>query len=60
MRDALVVHHLERVSDHGVEIGERTNLLASGERSDDAMQRYLDRNAHRASEAEGTLRLADR
>jgi phosphate transport system protein len=45
MRAALIVHYLERVSDHGVDIGERTIFLVSGERIEDAMQQYLDRNA---------------
>jgi phosphate transport system protein len=44
MRAALVVHYLERISDHGVDIGERTIFLVSGERIEDAMQQYLDRN----------------
>ena len=44
MRAALIVHYLERISDHGVDIGERTIFLVSGERIEDAMQRYLDRN----------------
>ena len=45
MRAALIVHYLERISDHGVDIGERTIFLVSGERIEDAMQHYLDRNA---------------
>jgi phosphate transport system protein len=45
MRAALIVHYLERISDHGVDIGERTIFLVSGERIEDAMQQYLDRNA---------------
>lgn len=44
MRAALTVHYLERISDHGVDIGERTIFLVSGERIEDAMQQYLDRN----------------
>ena len=44
MRAALIVHYLERISDHGVDIGERTIFLVSGERIEDAMQQYLDRN----------------
>jgi phosphate transport system protein len=40
----LIVHYLERISDHGVDIGERTIFLVSGERIEDAMQLYLDRN----------------
>ena len=45
MRAALIVHYLERISDRGVDIGERTIFLVSGERIEDAMQQYLDRNA---------------
>jgi phosphate transport system protein len=37
MRAALMVHYLERISDHGVDIGERTTFLVSGERIEDAM-----------------------
>jgi phosphate transport system protein len=44
MRAALMVHYLERISDHGVDIGERTIFLVSGERIEDAMQQYLDGN----------------
>jgi phosphate transport system protein len=42
MRAALIVHYLERIADHGVDIGERTIFLVSGERIEDAMQQYLD------------------
>ena len=45
MRAALIVHYLERISDHGVDIGERTIFLLAGERIEEAMQQYLDRNA---------------
>jgi len=44
MRAALIIHYLERIADHGVDIGERTILLVSGERIEDAMQQYLERN----------------
>ena len=44
MRAALIVHYLERIADHGVDIGERTIFLVSGERIEDAMQQYLRRN----------------
>jgi phosphate transport system protein len=44
MRAALIVHYLERIADHGVDIGERAIFLASGERIEDAMQQYLERN----------------
>ena len=42
MRAALIVHYLERIADHGVDIGERTIFLVSGERIEDAMQEYLE------------------
>jgi phosphate transport system protein len=44
MRAALIVHYLERIADHGVDIGERSIFLVSGERIEDAMQQYLERN----------------
>jgi phosphate transport system protein len=44
MRAALIVHYLERIADHGVDIGERTIFLVSGERIEDAMRLYLERN----------------
>ncbi len=44
MRAALVVHYLERISDHGVDIGGSTVFLVTGERIEDAMQQYLQRN----------------
>jgi phosphate transport system protein len=43
MRAALMVHYLERISDHGVDIGSSTVFLVTGERIEDAMQQYLDR-----------------
>jgi phosphate transport system protein len=43
MRAALTVHYLERISDHGVDIGGSTVLLVTGQRIEDAMQQYLDR-----------------
>jgi phosphate transport system protein len=43
MRAALIVHYLERISDHGVDIGGRTVFLVTGERIEGAMQQYLDR-----------------
>lgn len=43
MRAALMVHYLERISDHGVDIGGSTVFLVTGERIEDAMQQYLDR-----------------
>jgi phosphate transport system protein len=44
MRAALMVHYLERISDHGVDIGAGTVFLVTGERIEDAMQQYLERN----------------
>jgi phosphate transport system protein len=43
MRAALIVHYLERIADHGVDIGGRTLFLVTGERIEGAMQQYLDR-----------------
>ena len=44
MRAALIVHYLERIADHGVDIGGRTVFLVTGERIEDAMRQYLDRD----------------
>jgi phosphate transport system protein len=44
MRAALMVHYLERIADHGVDIGGSTVFLITGERIEDAMQQYLRRN----------------
>ena len=44
IRAALMVHYLERISDHGVDIGAGTVFLVTGERIEDAMQQYLERN----------------
>jgi phosphate transport system protein len=44
MRAALIVHYLERIADHGVDIAGRTVFLVTGERIEDAMQQYLGRN----------------
>ncbi len=44
MRAALTVHYLERISDHGVDVGGSTVFLVTGERIEDAMRQYLDRN----------------
>ena len=43
MRAALMVHYLERISDHGVDVGGSTVFLVTGQRIEDAMQQYLDR-----------------
>ncbi len=44
MRAALIVHYLERIADHGVGIGGLAVFLVTGERIEDAMQRYLERD----------------
>jgi phosphate transport system protein len=44
MRAALIVHYLERIADHGVDIGGRTVFLVTGERIESAMSQYLDRD----------------
>jgi phosphate transport system protein len=44
MRAALMVHYLERISDHGVDIGGSAVFLETGQRIEDAMQQYLDRD----------------
>src|SRR5918993_1715798 len=44
MRAALMVHYLERISDHGVDVGGSTVFLGTGPRIQDAMQQDLDRN----------------
>ena len=43
MRASLMVHYLERIADHGVDIGGRTVFLVTGERIESAMRQYLDR-----------------
>jgi phosphate transport system protein len=43
MRAALIVHYLERIADHGVDIGEHTVFLVTGERIESALRQYLDR-----------------
>jgi phosphate transport system protein len=43
IRAALVVHYLERIADHGVDIGGRTVFLVTGERIEDAMRQYRER-----------------
>jgi phosphate transport system protein len=45
MRAALIVHYLERISDHGVDIGGSSVFLVTGERIEEAMQEYIDRNS---------------
>ena len=41
---ALVTHYLERIADHGVDIGARTVFLASGEHMESALRQYRQRN----------------
>ncbi len=43
-RAALRVDYLERIADHGVDIGGLTVFLVTGERIESAMQQYLDRD----------------
>jgi phosphate transport system protein len=44
VRAALTVHYLERIADHGVDIGERTVFLVTGERMEDALREYRERH----------------
>ena len=44
VRAALTVHYLERIADHGVDIGGRTVFLVTGERMESAMRQYRDRS----------------
>ena len=44
MRAALIVHYLERIADHGVDVGGSTVFLVTGERIEDAVQQYIDSN----------------
>jgi phosphate transport system protein len=44
VRAALTVHYLERIADHGVDIGERTVFLVTGERMESAISQYRNRN----------------
>ena len=50
MRAALMVHYLERIADHGVDIGGSTVFLVTGERIEDAMRQYLEREIGREGE----------
>jgi phosphate transport system protein len=43
VRAALTVHYLERIADHGVDIGERTVFLVTGERMESALLGYRER-----------------
>jgi len=44
VRAALTVHYLERIADHGVDIGACAVFLVTGERIESAMREYRDRN----------------
>lgn len=44
MRAALTVHYLERIADHGVDVGGRTVFLVTGERMESAMRQYRERH----------------
>jgi phosphate transport system protein len=44
VRAALIVHYLERIADHGVDIGACTVFLVTGERIEDAIKHYLERD----------------
>jgi phosphate transport system protein len=50
IRAALIVHYLERIADHGVEIGGRTVFLVTGERMEDAMRQYRERRREDSGE----------
>jgi phosphate transport system protein len=43
IRAALVIHYLERIADHGVDIGARTVFLVTGEHMESAMRQYRER-----------------
>ena len=43
IRAALMVHYLERIADHGVDMGGRTVFLVTGERMESAMRQYRER-----------------
>jgi phosphate transport system protein len=43
VRAALMVHYLERIADHGVDIGGRMVFLVTGERMESAMRQYRER-----------------
>ena len=43
VRAALTVHYLERIADHGVDIGRRTVFLVTGERMESVMSQYRNR-----------------
>src|SRR5215210_1036733 len=43
VRAALMVHYLERIADHGVDVGGRTVFLVTGERMESSMRQYRER-----------------
>src|ERR671912_654710 len=47
MRVALMVHYLERISDHGVDVGGSAVFLVIGQRVEDAMPQYQNRKVGR-------------
>src|SRR5918992_6006602 len=49
IRAPLIAHYPERISHHGVDIGGSTVFLVTGERIEDAMRQYLDRDVDRNS-----------
>ena len=44
MRAALMVHYLERIADHGGDVGGSTLFLVTGQRIEDAMRQYIQRD----------------
>jgi phosphate transport system protein len=50
IRAALIVHYLERIADHGVDIGGRTVFLVTGERMEDALRHYRERRRENPGE----------
>ena len=50
VRAALTVHYLERIADHGVDIGGSTVFLVTGQRIEGAMRQYIERDINRDGE----------
>ena len=50
IRTALVVHYLERIADHGVDIGGRTVFLVTGDHMESAMRQYRERRFEESGE----------
>ena len=44
MRAALMVYYLERIADYGVDVGGSTVFLVTGQRIEDAMRQYIQRD----------------